>query len=90
MKQYKKCNRMVVYVIGWFPCAIRWLNMQSDGWSTEVNQFGTVVIAMNCQLPGSKFNSCTELIYLILFFGLIKIHNSMPKDIYILNHMQAT
>ena len=65
---------MVVYVIPWFPCAIRWLNMQSDGWSTGVNQFGTVDKVTDCQLPGSEFDSCTEPIYLILFFDH-KIHN---------------
>ena len=71
---------MVVYVIRWFPCAIEWLNMQSDGWSIEVNWFCKVDKAMDCQLPGSEFNSCTRPIYLILVFDLIyllKIHNNM-------------
>ena len=53
----------------------QWIKTVSRWKSIGVNQFGTVDIAMDCQLLGSEFDSCTELIYLILFFGLIKIHN---------------
>ena len=72
---------MVVCVIGWFPCAIGWLNMQSDGWSIGINQFRAVVIVTDCQLPGSEFDSCSQLIYLFYFILDLKIHNITASNI---------